>query len=140
MNKSKQDPAEFDFLILGGPIYYYKLWNRKWVLRNWPKIKEKPIILFTVSGAPPGPKLNQWLIESFPQEMVLQMRHVALRGRQNPNQLNWFDRIALKFAARHNPDPQVAKEELEGFNYMDKSSIKPIIELVHEFNNVGLPQ
>jgi hypothetical protein len=60
---------------------------------------------------------------------------VGLRGRQIPKQLTFFDRLALKFAASRNPDPVARKEELEGFDYMDKTTIQPIIDLVEKYQS-----
>ncbi|MBT8304726.1 MAG: flavodoxin domain-containing protein [Bacteroidia bacterium] len=131
IKNKKADPSEYDFLVLGAPIIYYKLLNRKWIRTNWPIIEDIPIILFTVSGAPAGDKLDAWIANSkLPENMLSNMIHVALRGRQIPKELTWFDRIMLLIAAMKNPDPVASKEEREGFDYMDKSSIEPIIAMV----------
>ena len=63
------------------------------------------------------------------------MKHIALRGRQKPEELTWFDRIMLKIADLKNTDPLARKEELYEFDYMDKSSIEPIISLVKELQS-----
>jgi len=136
IKQAKTNPSKYDFLVLGAPIIYYKLLNRKWIKANWPIIKNKPIIFFTVSGAPGGDKLNGWIANSnLPKNMISKMKHVALRGRQIPKELTWFDRIMLKIAAMRNPDPVVSKEEREGFDYMDKSSIEPIIKMINELQS-----
>lgn len=129
------DPSAYDFLVLGSPIIYYKLHNRKWVKRNWSVIENRPIIFFTVSGAPAGPKLDRWFAESFPEHMTSKMKHVALRGRQIPKELTANDRMMLIIAGMKNKDPQARKEELEGFDYMDKSSIAPILKLVEQLQS-----
>lgn len=126
------DPSKYDFLILGSPIIYYKLSIRKWVTRHLANLESKPIIFFSVSGAPAGEKLDGWIAESLPESFIKHMQHVALRGRQNPEELTWYDRMMLKIGASQNKDPQARKEELEGFDYMDKSSIEPIIKLVQQ--------
>ncbi|MFD2915803.1 flavodoxin domain-containing protein [Psychroserpens luteus] len=128
----KVNPFEYDFLVLGCPIIYYKLYNRKWMKANLASIENKPIIFFTVSGAGPGPKLDDWFANSIPKKLISKIKHVALHGRQIPKELTWFDRIMLIIAGLKNPDPVARKEELKGFDYMDKSSIKPIIDLVKQ--------
>ncbi len=133
--KTSADPSEYDFLILGSPIIYYKLYMRKWVKRKWSAIKDKPIIIFTVSGASAGPKLDKWFADSLPEHMISQMKHVALRGRQKPEELSWYDRKMLIIGAMKNKDPQAKKEELEGFDYMDKSSIEPSLKLVQQIQS-----
>ncbi len=139
INITKFNPSKYDFLVLGSPIIYYKLLNRKWLKANLSIIKKKPTILFTVSGAPAGTKLDGWILNSgLPSELISKMRHIALRGRQKPEELTWFDRIMLKIGGLKNPDPVARKEELYGFDYMDKSSIEPILKLVQQYKSSEL--
>ncbi|MBD0852055.1 flavodoxin domain-containing protein [Maribacter arenosus] len=133
IKKGNADPTKYDFLILGSPIIYYKLTIHKWVKKNLNKLGNKPIIFYSVSGAPAGEKLNGWIADSLPKEFISRMYHVVLRGRQIPAELSWYDRILLKIGAMANKDPQARKEELEGFDYMDRSGIEPIVELVWKF-------
>jgi len=129
-NDQTANLSEYDFLILGSSVFVYKLTIRKWVRKHLAKIKDKPIILFTVSGASSGPKLDAWIAHSLPQSLFPNMQHVALRGRMNPNKLGWWTRLILRIGAWKNDEPDAKRDELEGFDYMDKSSIDPIIELV----------
>ena len=133
IKEGNADPTKYDFLILGSPIIYYKLLIHKWVKKHLGVLWDKPIIFFSVSGAPAGEKLNGWMADSLPKEFMSRMYHVALRGRQIPKQLTWYDRIMMKIGAMANKDPQARKEELKGFDYMDKTRIEPIIELVGKF-------
>ena len=108
--------------------------NRKWIRKKWPIIEDKPIILFTVSCAPAGKKLNGWISNSnLPEIFISQVNHVALCGRKKPEILTLYDRIMLKIGAMKNPDSVARKEELYGFDYMDKTSIVPILDLVKQF-------
>lgn len=127
------DPVEFDFLILATPVIYYKLLITEWVKRNLGALLGKPIVMVTVSGAPPGPKLDAWVGDSLPREFIANVTHIALRGRQIPGELTWFDRAMLIIAAWKNPDPVAAEEELKGFDYMDKSSIAPVVALAKDY-------
>lgn len=124
------DLSPYDFLVLGSPVLYGKLMFHKWLMRNAAAIKSKPTILFSVSGAGPGPKLDAWLAGSLPPELLSHMQHVALRGRQNPKDLTLFDRMMLIIGGLKNRDRVAGKEELHGFDFMDKSSIEPIVELI----------
>ncbi len=127
------DPSKYDFLVLGCPIIYYKLPIHKWVKRHIGSIDSKPIIFFSVSGAPAGPKLDGWITNSLPENFVSKMNHVVLRGRQMPSELTWYDRMMLIIAALTNRDPEARKQEFKGFDFMDKSTIEPIIKLVQQF-------
>ena len=50
-----------------------------------------------------------------------------MRGRLVPNRLSWFDRLMLKIGAKLSSDATVRREETEGFDYMDKSGIEPVV-------------
>ncbi len=128
------DPDEYDFLILATPVIYYKLLITDWVQRNLSKLDGKPIIMVTVSGASAGSKLDAWVGGSLPAEFVANATHVALRGRQIPGELTWYDRAMLIIAAWKNPDPVASEEELKGFDYMNKNSIAPVVELANEYS------
>ena len=133
------DPGSYDFLILGSPIIYYKLSIRKWVKRHMDTIENKPIIFFSVSGAPAGEKLNKWIADSLPKSFISNMHHVVLQGRQIPKELTYFDRIMLKIGGLANRDPEARKQELEGFDFMDQSSIEPILKLAEEYQLTKRP-
>ncbi|MGB5435095.1 MAG: flavodoxin domain-containing protein [Maribacter sp.] len=134
IKEGNADPTKYDFLILGSPIIYYKPLIHKWVKKHVGELRNTPIIFFSVSGAPAGEKLNGWMADSLPKEFMSRIYHVALRGRQIPAELTWYDRIMMKIGAMTNKDPQARKEELKGFDYMDKSRIQPILELVGKFH------
>lgn len=124
------NPDAFDFLILGSPIIYFKLRKHKWFKQNWSLMANKPILFFSVSGAPAGEKLNGWIRDSLPEAFITHMEHVALQGRQIPTELTWFDRMNLKVAGLFNKDPKARKDEMQGFDYMDQASIQPIVDWV----------
>ena len=90
------DPESYDFLILATPVIYYKLFITDWVRENLSKLEGKPIVMVTVSGAPLGPKLDACVGDSLPADFVTNATHVALRGRQTPAELTWYDRAMLR--------------------------------------------
>ncbi|MGB5286954.1 MAG: flavodoxin domain-containing protein [Ignavibacteriaceae bacterium] len=129
------DPETYNFLILATPVIYYKLLITDWVRENLSKLEGKPVVMVTVSGAPPGPKLDAWLGDSLPADFIANATHVALRGRQIPAELTWYDRAMLIIGAWKNPDPVASEEELKGFDYMDKASIAPVVALADKFKS-----
>ena len=137
LNSSNADPSDFDFLVIGSPIIYYKLWFHKWAGRHLSTLQGRPTVLFSVSGAGAGAKLDGWIADSLPPELISHVEHVALRGRQKPDELTLFDRAMLIIGGLKNPDPVAGKEELQGFDFMDRSSIAPIVELVRRLQGEG---
>lgn len=137
LKEAHADPFEFDFLVLGSSVIIFKMTISKWVERNLLVLLNKPVIFFTVSGAPPGPKLDGWIKESLHERFVSHAKHVGLRGRMDPKAVSWRHRIIQIIGAWKNKDPIAKKEELEGFDYMDKSSIKPIVTWVRNLAAAG---
>ena len=98
-------------------------------------IVDKPVILFTVSGSPPGPKLDSWVLDSIPQTLLSQWKHIGLRGRLDVKKVGWWVRLILRIGALTNSDPAAREHELKGFDFMDKSGIEPIIKLIQQIQS-----
>ncbi len=71
------DLDRYDFLVLVTPVIYYKLLITEWVQKNLPKLEGKSIVMVTVSGAPPGPKLDAWVGDSLPADFIANAKHIA---------------------------------------------------------------
>jgi menaquinone-dependent protoporphyrinogen IX oxidase len=127
------DPADYDFLVLGSSILFFKLSNRKWVKENLSSLEGKAKILFSVSGAGPSKKLNRWVTNSLPADLLSRMEHLALRGKLDHSKVSWWVKLILFMGSLFNPSPEASKDERYGFDYMDKSSIEPIVRLVQQF-------
>lgn len=132
---SNADPSTFDFIILGSSIIYFKLSIRKWIGENLPKLEGKSKILFSVSGAGASPKLNNWVNNSLPPILSSQLEHVALRGKLDHTKVSWQVRVMLWIGSLFNSNPEASKDERYGFDYVDKESITPILELVSEYRH-----
>lgn len=132
LDEAKPSLTEFDFLVLGSPVIYFKPTFHRWVKRNLTDLLDRPTVFFSVSGAGPGPKLDGWLSESLPASFMSHVSHVALCGRQDPKELTRFDRTMLIIAGLFNRDRKAAKDEMHGFDSMDKASIGPIVEKIRD--------
>jgi len=130
---ARADPSKYDFLILGSSVLFFKLTNRKWVKENLATLMGRSKILFSVSGAGPSDKLNSWVSDSLPAELLSEMEHVALRGRLDHSKVRWWIRLILWVGSLFNPSAEASKDERYGFDYMDKSSIERIVRLVEQF-------
>lgn len=127
------DPSAYDFLVLGSSIVFYRATIRKWVTQHSAALASTPTILFTVSGAPAGPKLDRWVAKSLPADFLSRTDRVALRGRLNHDDISWWLKITLKIGALLNPDREASKEERHGFDHMDEASIGPVVELIERY-------
>ena len=66
--------------------------------------------------------------------------HVALRGRLRHEEVSWWLRIMLRIGALMNRDPEARRDEIHGFDYVGRSTIAPIVALIHRYQSeVGPP-
>ncbi len=130
-NNNELDPSDFDLLILGSSVRINKLTIRNWIKENWPKIREKKIIFFSVSGTAPGhPDLEKYLADSLPQEMIDRMDYIPLRGRLIVKELSWGIRLLLWFGSLVEKDPEAKQRMRTGFDFVDEQNIKPLIRAI----------
>ena len=140
IKNSRADPSQYDFLILGSSILYFRLSIRHWINENLSKLRGRSWVLFSVSGAGPSDKLNRWVSKSLPSGLAAQIKHVALRGRLDHSKVSWWVRQALWVGSVFNPDPGARRDERYGFDYVDKDSIEPIVRLVRKLKQQRLKQ
>lgn len=128
-----------DFFVIGLPVIYHALFQADWVRDRVEVLLRKPVILFTVSGAPAGEKLDGWIAKSLPKDFVETAYRVALMGRQDPRELDLYDRVMLIIAGLTNKDRKAGREELKGFDFMDKDSIQPVVDAVERLKRGDTP-
>ena len=110
IDSDRPKPADHDFAVLLGPIVYHKIMGHKWAKRHQSGLMRRPLVLVSVSGAGPGPKLDCWIAGSLPPDLVSHAQHFALRRRQNPSDLTLYDWVMLKIGGLMNPDPKARRE------------------------------
>ncbi|MCB0635906.1 MAG: hypothetical protein KDC54_04790 [Lewinella sp.] len=129
--KEEPDISAFDAFILGSSIIVMKPTIKDWLTAHWPALREKPILLFTVSGTEPGhPNLEIWLRNHLPDIILDSIDYVPLRGRLNIRELPWLVRLSLWIASLLEPDPHGKQRMRHGFDFMDRDSLRPILHWV----------
>ncbi len=132
------DPSEYEFVVLGSSILFFRLSNRKWVKKNLSILKGRTKILFSVSGAGPSKKLERWVSKSLPEELLSEIKHFALPGKLDHSKVSWWVRTILWMGSLFNPSAEARKDERYGFDYMDKDSIEPIVKMIEQFQTKGV--
>lgn len=137
VRKDPPEPRNYDLLILGSSIMVGKPTISKWVKKNQEQLNGRRLLLFSVSGTDPGdPELTDWMKRGLGEELFSQMEYVPLRGRMVLSALPWWSRMLLKGLTRVMKDPEESRRMAEGFDYMDRESLEPII---HWFENQTRP-
>lgn len=121
-------PQNYDRLILGTSIIVGRPRIKTWLYDHWDAIQSRPTLLFTVSGTAPGhPDITQWMEQHLNPQMREHLEIHALRGRLDLSQLPFWLRFMLRIAGRANKDPETRQRMTEGFDYMDRASLEPIL-------------
>ncbi len=99
--KSARAPwSEADIVVLGCPIIANKPFLSGWIRKQWDRMKEKHVHLFTTSGADPASApVSDWIAAGFPQEIFFQIRSYPLPGRFEFAKLSGLHKLMLPIGA-----------------------------------------
>ena len=129
LRENPPEPWNYDLLILGTSIILGKPTIAPWMKKNWPMLWGRKLLLYSVSGTAPGhPDLHTWMQRHLGKEILSQVEYVPLRGRLDLDEMPWLIRIMLKLAAKASRDPETKKRMSDGFDYMDRDSLNPILD------------
>lgn len=132
---SPSDLDQYDTVVCGCYLRMGRYRGFEFLKDNWEKIKDKKVILFTVSGAPAhSPEQAKWFETNVPTDMCARIVHVALQGRSM--NLNLFDRALLafpktflwiKYLLRPTPENRAATRVFKPFDGVKKEYVDPIV-------------
>lgn len=134
LNRETPDLSAYDAFILGSSIIVMKPTIAPWLRENWSLLKHKPVLLYTVSGTEPGhPALQEWVAANLPPEILDHITYKPLRGRLDVQALPLWTRIMLLIGSLMEKDPKAKNRMRKGFDFMDKSSIRPIVDWAAQY-------
>ena len=135
------DLMEYDCIIYGGGVYATGIKGISLIKKNFDKIKDKNIIIFSVGASFINKKNYNTIKEnSFSEEMKDNVKYFMLRGGFNFKKLKFFDKILMKlmrYKIKKKDPKELTSEEkglLDSYNnpvdFTKKEFIKPIIEYI----------
>ena len=77
--------------------------------------------------------MNTWIADSLPHALLAKVKHFALRGKLDLNNVGWWVKLILIIDAWKNDDPESKEHELHGFDFMDRAGIDPVLALVKQY-------
>jgi menaquinone-dependent protoporphyrinogen IX oxidase len=130
------DLLKYDSVVVGGYARMGRFVGAEFVTRHWEALKEKKdLLIFSCSGMPTDSvRANEFFEKSFKGEIREKARYFPLPGRLV--KLNFADSVIMMFpklfmrlsVLMGNDTYKDALALLNGFDRMDKSKIKPIVE------------
>ncbi|MBO6606250.1 flavodoxin family protein [Psychroserpens sp.] len=119
----KHDTIDFDWydvLIIGSPIYNYKLGAEEWLMTHENRLQDKTVMIFTITQS------ETIEASTFKPELKL----FYLRGKHVPQEMTFKHRLGLITAAISDKVDHEAVHK--HFKFIDKSTIEPIIAHINE--------
>jgi menaquinone-dependent protoporphyrinogen IX oxidase len=132
-----------DVVLIGTSVYAGRLTLQAWLKKHAHQLLRKKVFLFIVCATPADKKevLDQIAQHNIPPLIQGKVVVFFLRGRVVINNLNWIDKLMLKFASRVTKDPDEKQRMMYGFDAVHKENIQPLLQAVKELqtNTVGKP-
>jgi len=91
---------EAELIVLGCPIVANKPFLSAWIQKQWDRMRDKRVFLFTTSGADPATApVDQWIAAGLPADLLSQIQCFPLPGRFEFDKLNGVHKLMLRIGA-----------------------------------------
>jgi menaquinone-dependent protoporphyrinogen IX oxidase len=127
----RSDLERAQTIILGSAVRMAKLIMGRWITAQWPILKGKRLVLFSVSGTPPQAteKLREILTSSMGTEMIDTMTYFPLHGRISIEEFPLPLKLMMKMMQRSKTPPKGdASKLMMEFDDVKRENIVPIVK------------
>jgi len=108
-----------------------KLKAKGWILKHWPIIKDKKVIILAIGGTKIDAKdRTEAIVHSLPSDILNNVKIFHLRGRFDHSKVNFILSKMIKMGLEDEKDPVKKKEWTEGFDDVKREYLKPIIAYI----------
>lgn len=132
--KKESKPVLEDMVIIGSWILAGRLVAHGWIKKNWSKIEDKKVIVFSVGADEPDEKLREkYMGSSLPEGARDKVAFYALQGRFRREDQNFMLRKMLNFAVRFEKDGDLANNMVMGVNGVKRENLEEMLRYVRSF-------
>ncbi|WP_094545553.1 flavodoxin domain-containing protein [Petroclostridium xylanilyticum] len=135
------DILKYDTIVYGGSLYAAGILGISLIKKNFDRMKDKKVIVFSVGASPAHPEaINDIINNNFTEEMKEKVHFFHLRGGFNYKKLNPIDRVLMYFLKKkiEHKKPDELTDDEKGMlacykhpaDWTNKKSINPIIESI----------
>lgn len=140
----------YNCIIYGGGLYAGRISGINLITKNYDKLKDKTVVVFTCGLADPKEEINienikVSLSKAFDEKAMKDIKFFHLRGGINYKKLNFMHKAMMAMIKKvlSKKDPKELKSEevtlLDTYgkeiDFSDKDTIAPIVEFVKEVEN-----
>lgn len=135
----KNECKKYDTIIFGGSIYAGSISGKKAIKENWETLKNKHIIVFTVSiGNPEQMDFDKIISSNFSEEQLGKITFFHLRGGVDYKKLSFIHSRMMSImhsSLKKKPESELSEDDKvmldkygDTIDYTDNSSLSPLIE------------
>ena len=140
--------GDYDVIIYGGSLHALGIVGFSVIKRNFERIKDKKLIVFSVGMSPAYPEaMEEVKKNNFTPAMTGKIEYFHLRGGFNFKKLNLMDKVLMfmmkqkiRINGRKRPLTNDEKGMLAAYkgpiDWTKKSSIEPILKSLNEFSKI----
>lgn len=130
-------PGDFDYIVIGTPVYFGKFLIKSWLEKNEEVLLDKKIYLFVVSSADGKDtnKQQEFLQQNIPAALLPNIEVSFVPGRVVLKNLSLFDRLMVILGSLLEKDPFKKTMMKRGFDAVKRQNINPIIKSILIFSN-----
>jgi menaquinone-dependent protoporphyrinogen IX oxidase len=125
----KPEFAGYDVIVFGGYIRMGGIVIAPLIVKSWGDIKAKKVILFTVSGTPPGhPNIEKIYHSDLPGEIRKEIKYFPLRGKIVSKDLSFFDKFLVAVGRIMERDESLRSLMTEDYDEVKPGNLIPLLE------------
>lgn len=125
--------AEADTVVIGSPIIALKPALTGWISKNWDRMKDKRVVLFTTSGADPADTpVNEWIEKALPESVRSGMKVFPLPGRFDYARLKGMGKAMIWIAANLFRSEDVKNQIKNPIDGVKKEKLTPLLEYLRK--------
>src|SRR3989344_7706268 len=132
-----EDLKKYDLIIAGGWMRVGKIMCADFIIDNWEMLKEKKVVVFSVSATrPTEPVIQQFFEGSFPSTIHAQVRFFPLWGRFS--EVDMADKflmlvprtpLSLKLLLAPSEESKSRYKEItQSFDHVERTSLQPLLQ------------
>ena len=128
-------------VIMGCPIHAGRPAAAGWIRKHWPLLADRPVILFTTSGAPPElPALKEGFAASLPEHIRSRIEYYPLGGRMRMGELKPVHRLLMRIGQMVEKDPAATAGMVLDIDNVDRTGIAPILDRIRSLEKGSTEQ
>ncbi len=129
--ESIPDLKDMEIIVIGSWILAARMVAHGWMKKNWAKIKDKSVIVFSVGGDVPTEELKKkYMDSSLPKETKDKVHFYTYQGRFRQEDQNFMLRGMLKFAAKFEKEGDLANNMVVGVDGVKKENLDEMIQYI----------